>query len=170
MIVFPEKWNEGKKGERRAKGDDDCFPLLAWLILPTEEIVRLYGLRWSIPPLWEDGQHISPSISACLSSSHSIFSFSFLSFLSVRPSFGFYYVFSHNCFSLQIILEVRSTAIEQIVIKSYKFLWNRIQSCSRHVIKAKYDWEFYKLKGEGVCHLDGGAHPEPKGSNWLYML
>lgn len=33
-----------RNGERvRAKGDDDCFPLLAQLILPTEEIVRLSG-------------------------------------------------------------------------------------------------------------------------------
>lgn len=34
--------------------------------------------------------------------------------------------------------------------------------------KAKYEWEFCKLKGEGVCHLDGRARPEPKGSDCLY--
>ena len=40
---FPRKmeWRQ-RKGEREStSGDDDCFPLLAWLILPTEEIVRL---------------------------------------------------------------------------------------------------------------------------------
>lgn len=41
MIVFQEKWNEGKERRKSAKGDDDCFPLLAWLILLTEEIGRL---------------------------------------------------------------------------------------------------------------------------------
>lgn len=43
VIVFykKNKWREGKGTEReRARGDDDCFPLLARLLLPTEEIVR----------------------------------------------------------------------------------------------------------------------------------
>lgn len=42
---FPRKMERAERnGERvRAKGDDDCFPLLAWLILPKEEIVRLSG-------------------------------------------------------------------------------------------------------------------------------
>lgn len=41
MIVFLEKWNESKERGRAASRDDDCFPLLAWFILPAEEIVRL---------------------------------------------------------------------------------------------------------------------------------
>lgn len=98
MIVFREKWNEGKerKGEREStSGDDDCFPLLAWLILPTEEIVRLSR---SADRSLRSGKMASTmhSLSLRLSIPFSLFSLS--SFLSVRLSFGSYYVFSDNCF------------------------------------------------------------------------
>lgn len=110
---------EGEGESKQRSGDDDCFPLLAWPILPTEEIVRLSD---SADRSLHSGKMASTilSLSFHLSIPFSLFSPSL--FLSVRLSFGFYYVFSDNCFSLQIILEVKSFANEQIVIKSYKFL------------------------------------------------
>lgn len=75
---------------------------------------------WSIPLFWEDSQHNRLSISPSIYCFLCIF---FPCFSSVHLSFGFCYVFSDNCFSLTIILEVNSFANEQIVIKSYKFLY-----------------------------------------------
>lgn len=89
IIVFPEKWNEGKgRGEWESTSrDDDCFPLLARLILPAEEIVRLsHSIDRSFCSGKASTTHsLSPPISCLLSVS----SFSFLSFCL---SFGFYYV------------------------------------------------------------------------------
>lgn len=138
MIVFPEKWNAGKrKREReRARGDDDCFPLLAWLILPTEEIVRL-SLVLLIDPSVLGRWPAQYALHLSIPFSPSLF------FLSLRLSFGFYYVFSDNCFSLQIILQVKSFSNEQIVIKSYKFLHYSVckngnpELSSWHVIKKR---------------------------------
>lgn len=118
---FPRKMKRGERnGERvRAKADDDCFSLLEWLILPKEEIVRLPGFADRFLCSGKMASTILASISSFLSIfSHSFFFF----FLSVHLSFGFYYVFSDNCFSLQIILNLKSFANGQIVIKSYKFL------------------------------------------------
>lgn len=126
LWLFSQKkmeWRQRKRERERARGDDDCFPLLAGLILPTEEIVRLSR---SADRSLRSGKMASTirSLSLHLAIPFSLFSPS-LFFLSVRLSFGFYYVFSDNCFSLQIILEVKSFANEQIVIKSYKFLHYR---------------------------------------------
>lgn len=66
VIVFPEKRNKiSEKGEAAfTSRDDDCFPLLAWLVLAAEERVEL-ALILRIDPSalgrWPAQYALSPS-------------------------------------------------------------------------------------------------------------
>lgn len=120
-------WLFSQKNGMKAKKEGEGESKRRWWLLSIISLAHstdrgnseALSFCWSIPSFWEDGQHNTLSISPSIYSFLSIFS---LFFLSVRLSFVFYYVFSDNCFSLQIILEVKPFANEQIVIKSYKFL------------------------------------------------
>lgn len=87
---FPGKmeWKQ-RKGESASR-DDDCFPLLAWLILPAEEIVRLSR---SADRSLCSGKMASTIHSLSVHPSSPFSPFSSSLFLSVRLSFGSYYVF-----------------------------------------------------------------------------
>lgn len=116
---FPRKmeWRQRKKG---GEGEHKRRWWLLSIISLAHSTDRgnsaALSFCWSIPPFWEDGQHNALSISPTMYPFLSIFSlfFFYLSVCHLVPI-----MFSQIiAFLLQIILEVKSFANEQILIKS----------------------------------------------------
>lgn len=131
----------------------------------------------SIPPFWEDSQNNTLSLHLSMPSLHSL-----LLFICIHLSFDFSYVFSDNCFSLQIILEVKSVSDDQIVVKKKKKeaisphspcktetkpLLTACDKSKKHRIS---EWVLPVEERGCVCYLDGGVRPVPESRDWLSGL
>lgn len=134
VIVFPEKWNKSsEKGDAVfTSRDDDCFPLLARLILAAEEEVKL-ALILQIDPSalgrWPAQNALSPS-------THLFFSWGvlplYLSVCHLAPIMFFFQVIAflavdNSCSKVneQIVI------VYEVIKSTLRSWWNWMQHMTR---------------------------------------